>query len=473
MFSIISFRLHELTGEINNLTFLGGKQIKDFTKANENSVIFFTDAPNLLHFSKFAITFYKNVSFARSSEREGKGFGCKDYPCIVPFHKGRKVKDAAQAPFDAANFTRWCKDSFDGKNHVIEHPEDLRKLLETKDTIVFGVGVSERPKWLDSKLHFYATTSKVFEILKIKVSDGLYSYSASSRIMKEIKDNEQHDFGRYVSYINQPEMFTKKYWGGFVLDPTNITDNEVEFKIMDELGKKYKDSIKLAPIHDGMGWDAIRGSNVMYFDIPFFVLFETNGDIKKRWLVIKREDSHNIEYLDGFINGIINGTQKYTVIDEQPQPTKKYMKTLTYSTFWPTIESNEGDSLVVFTSAQCESCLKPYLLINKTATLLRENTIRVYSYNCSINEVPDNYTAEPTLPTIALFKHGKVHEKPAIFKGHEFTEDIIQWIQNEATSKIVAPPFDIHKVRKDIADEYYKYAPQEEFVATKVEKHFD
>ena len=473
--SLLSYRLTNLTGEIHNLTYLEGNHIKDYTKNHQHSIIFFTDKPNLLYFTKYAINIYKNISFARSSARDGKGYGCNpdaQYPCVVPFLKGRKIKDATHAPISGINFTRWCKQVFDGHNHYIEHPEALRQVLETEETVVIGVGVEERPEWIPKKFHFFMTNSKVFENLKIKVENGIYSYSAKDRTMHEISESEKHDFGVYVSNLLQEKTYNKKFWGGFALNPQNATQNQLEFEIMNEIGKKYSNSINLAPLYDEWGWKLVREGRIIFFDVPFFFVFESRKNMSNRWIITNYTLSHDKDYVDNFVRGIINGSEKYTVVSEPPPtPTRRYMKTLTLNTFWETVDSNYTDVLVIFASKECENCLKPYLIVNKTASLLRENKIRVFSYNCSLNEIPVGLHIEQ-LPTIALFRKGKDPTQPLVYKGNELTEDLITWVKEQGTDRLDVPPFDIDKVRQDIANEYYELAPPVDFVVTKTETTF-
>ena len=471
--SLLSFRLTNLTGEIHNLTFLGGNLIKDYTKNHKNCVILFSDKETVLHFTKFAITYYKNITFARSSERDGHGYGCERYPCPVPFFNGRKVKDAPPAPYSAINFTRWCKDTFDQNTHYIEHPEALRQVLEGNETVVFGIGIDTRPDWIPKKFNFYMTNPKVFEMLKIKVENGLYSYSSKSRILHELTTKNRAEIGAYVSNLLEEKAYNKRFWGGFAINPQDPEMNAIEYDIMNDLGKKYSNAINLAPLYDAWGWNLVKDGRIVFFDVPFFFVFESHKNMNRRWVITNKTLSHDKNYVDNFIRGIINGSIKHSVINEdEPEVSKKYMKPLTSKTFWKTLETNPSDSLVIFTSQECQNCLKPRLVVNKTASLLRENPIKIYHFNCSLNEIPEGLDIGPALPAIALFKKGHARSKPLLYTGMDITEDLITWLKQKAVDRIDVPPFDLKKVREEIASEFYSLAPPVDYVVTKTETKF-
>ncbi|EAX91334.1 hypothetical protein TVAG_493020 [Trichomonas vaginalis G3] len=454
IFPLVFYRLKEVTGEIDQLPYLSGKMIKEFAKSHENTVMLFSDRTRPLHFVKFALEFYKsNVTFARASERDGKGYKCTSFPCIFAFKNGRRIIDSEPVPSQAINFTRWVKYIFENNDHSIEHPEVLRRLLASKQTCVISIGNYPRPKFMNKDMHFYQVNPSVFKLLNMEVKEGLYSYTALARILHEIKDSN-HDFNTYVQNFDEKEYFSKKYFGGFVLQTTDNPKCQLEFDIMNKLGKKYEKEISFAPIYGKVAFSFLENAKIHLFDTPMFVVFETDGIFSNRYTIINQTLMHDYNYIDQFVGDIVSGKKNYTVHSEILEPTKnKYLKPISYESFWPTLNMSIADTVVYFYSGQCEGCLKMRLVINRTASLLRENNIKFYTYNLSLNEMPSNLELGRTIPQTYLFRHNKL-QKPLLYDGLEIVGELIAFLKEQGTERLDVPSYSEKKIRKEIADEY-------------------
>ena len=470
---LITFRIHELIGELNYIPKINEtKEIEIFLKKNTNSLIFFDDSEDPCPFAKFSLNkLKKNINFALSTNEIGKSYGCLTFPCIKAFLNGKLIDTYENLPLSSIDFMLWSKNLFEGNFRTLYHPEEIRLLLEGKKTIIFGVDVKEIPKYIPNDIIFYSTSSELFKLLNFNVSKGIYQYNPSERYLRLLSNKNKYDENEYIMNYPNDNIQNKKYWGGFVIDTDNNKDNEKEFQLLTDLGKKYSKDINFINIYGEAGLKILKFAHIQYFDIPFFVLFESNKTLQRRWSIINYNDLHNFTYLDNFINDIIYNNkppirQSENIIENK----NRKMLTTSHNNLNESLLSSEYDSVVLFTSKQCQICLRLFLLVNKTASLLRQNPIKIYHFNTSLNDIPEYINFLDSLPSLYYFKR-KDLDNPIKFRGIEEVDSIIDFIKSNSKIPIDVPYFDSKKVHDDIANEFLsieKYK-ENEIIITKKE----
>lgn len=471
MFSLIFYRLKEITGEIDTLPFLSGKQIKEFAKKHENTVIFFEDRSKPLHFAKFALELYKdNVTFARASERDGKGYKCTEFPCIFAYKNGRKIIDSEPVPMGATNFTRWVKYIFENNIHTIEHPEVLRRILHSKQTSILAVGGQERPNYVSKDYHYYKVDASVFKYLNMDIKDGIYTFSALDRTLHEVKD-AKHDYKSHVSDFLDKSYFEKDYFAGYVIKGENDSLCSVEFDIMNRLGAKFGEKMTFAPLFGRVAYDFLLSSRLHLFDFPIFLVFETKGVLTLRYTIINQTLIHQYDYVEKFVSDIINKKINYTFHSEAIEPTRKYLKPLNYEQFWPTLNLSVADTLVFFYNSKDDDCLRARIVLNKTASLMRENNLKFYMYNMSRNEIPENLDLpKKYLPQTLLFRKG--HMDQLIYEGAENVMAVCEWLKENCVERLDIPAFSEKKINDEVAKEYEQLAEPPNLTMTMTSQSF-
>lgn len=444
-----------MIGEINYLERVDN--VEKYIHKNEKAVICFDDFSNPCYYATYAASkMKKSISFGISAEKNA--IYCEKTPCLVPFYRGSVLNSSGIAPKASIEFARWCKTAFSGSTRKAEHPEDLRKVIEGNNQVIFAVDSLNRPKYIPESETMYLTSSKAFKMLGVDVKKGFYKFNPNDRYLRQINSQNPYDGEIYVKGILDKSLYSRKYWAGFVLDTDNERDNADEMRIMDLLSRDFHDNISFAPIIGKDGADIVRKSKTIFFDIPMFIVFDTESNFERRWVIIDHNQAHNVTFIKNYLNRILNGEEPAKKISENELDHKgRRMLSINHDNFMDTIRNDNCDSVVLFTSKQCEVCLRLFLIVNKTANLLRQNDIKFYHLNASLNDIP---VSIDSLPSLLFWKNGKENEAPYKFNGIEEVENIVDFVKAYSTIPIDVPIFDKQKIHNEITDEFYIHSDQ-------------
>lgn len=444
MFVFLLLRLQEYLGEQRTLERVPSKRLYEFVRKHKKSIVSFDNNVKPIKFATYAINTLKDeIGFAIGTERDGIGYGCEKFPCVVPFKNGRQILGASVAPEDPTNFTLWCMNVFNDYNIDVKHPEMLRKILMDENSVVIGVNMSNRPDFIKKKMFFYSVDQSLFAKIGVNnVEKGYYYYNADEKIMRELNQS-MIDYEKYITSLKDEKLKSKSFWGGYIVDDDNDENSEIEYNIMRELGKKYKGEINMVPIYENSL--LLKEARILFFEKSSFVIFDSKKEITNRYVMLKEENTHKIKNVELFVNKIIQNKIKTSTLSVQTKKSETSFRKLNYNNFWHTINNDNSDSLVYFYSNKYNSP-KSAAVVKKSIELINANTIKCYEYDLSHNDIPIDLEISKA-PNIFFFSKNR---KPG-FHEYKFSYRVdmfIDWLTRVSTSSIKVPLLDVDKSSK-------------------------
>jgi hypothetical protein len=155
--------------------------------------------------------------------------------------------------------------------------EELRRLLETEQTFVFGVDLPDHFTAFRHDVPFFSVRSEAFRLLGFNLTAGYYAYRGVDRNLVLIPDTK---LGKYREYLKTPlvsigaaNFSERPFAGGFVIDVENETNSEGQMKIMRQIASQFQ-RFSIGPIIGNKGAELAVDGNFSKVEGPLFVVWK-------------------------------------------------------------------------------------------------------------------------------------------------------------------------------------------------------
>jgi hypothetical protein len=246
MFSLLlSLRVTDPLGMIQIVPILEDSDVLSFLKSNSPSVLFFP--PNRSHFSFASLAVYryrKQFKFSFATESAGFSLNLSNFPIAAVFNGSTKIFSTYSSD-SAIEFAQQCHHHllYALPKPKILQAEELRRLLNTEETFVFGVDLPDPFTAFRNDVLFFAVKSEVFREIGFNLTAGYYAYRGIDRNLALIPDTKLR---KYREYLKTPIVrmaavnFTERpFAGGYVMDIENETNSEEQIRILRQLAPKF------------------------------------------------------------------------------------------------------------------------------------------------------------------------------------------------------------------------------------------
>lgn len=454
MFLIFSLliRIKKPIGESNYIPRVNETELNKFLLSHELSVVFFADAKTRFDFANYAIKRHTPyISFVVATKDSSKSHQCDDSICIRAYRKSKPI-DTVSPPHTAIGFEKWCYYLTTPHDVTLTHPDQLREIFTQHGNFVFGVDIHTRPEHLKGDFTYYAVPAYFFSYFKINVTSGLYIYRSADRQLVKITGNLKNYLKIPVVDINLVDLSKRKYFGGYFVSYNDEESNQMEIAILHTLASKYQ-TFYLSSIAGKIAEDISLKSLIHFVPPPFFAIFESSTVSKNRWIINDPTKIHDIVYLTQFLEDIESGKQPYTKLSGKPENCS--FTPIEYNSFIDVVTKDNSDSIILYYSPYTSSCLKSSLIMEKIKSLLPNGyQLKIYLYDLTLNDLPDDFPPED-FPILVLYNKNK-KQAPIPYDGEIGFEEILTFINEEASVPTKIDDYDLVTINKEISNEMQK-----------------
>lgn len=456
LFSLL-LRFPNPTGESAYLEFLQISQLPAFLKKNKRSVVIFEEAQYMLDFMNYGIMINEGkIGFVTCNISGAEKYGCKTSPCFMPFEYEKPIQMEAPV-FSPVHFAEWLEHVKEPRQYKVKRIEELRIIFERHEPIVIGVDLTERPENITDGIPFYLADAKLFEEFQIyNLTKGLYIYRYADRqFIPMTSDYETMSKTPITDLSTNPDaIVSKPFFGGFVLhDKSTVDEYQLEIDILTNLANKYTDKINLIAQPKSLLKDLIDKLSLKKAKPPYFFVFNsTNISSEYRYVVVEKEQQHDIKYLEKFLEDIFEGKLNSTTISQRVpnEPPDLTFRCVVTSNFKDKILNESEDALVVVTAPWCHHCKDFKPVLNVTSQLLRNiTTIKFYWMDGTKNEYPPELPNFRGFPTLFLYPAGRKNETDA-YDGERDVPGLISYLTANATTKFEPPTYNETEILTEI-----------------------
>jgi hypothetical protein len=225
-----------------------------FLKTNSPAVVFFGNRSEF-EYASFSVYHYrKTFKFSLASPEAAASLNLSPVPIAAIFNGSSRVFSTynGSSPVDFAQQLQahvW----FNFPRSRILLPEELRRILGTQSSFIFGVDktYSEPFPNFRGDVPFFTGRTELFKELGLPVSAGYYAYRGVERNLVRIPDTKVRT---YRDYLKTPLIrmdaanFTQRpFLAGFVIDEKNESAAEEQVRVMKALAPKLPE-FAFAPI---------------------------------------------------------------------------------------------------------------------------------------------------------------------------------------------------------------------------------
>lgn len=444
MFSLILFllgiQLNIVTGEAAYLDNLDNASLTEFIGSKMPSVVVFEDRNYVIDFMNFGIKKFRNqIKFAKANLTYASEYKCVNNPCFVAFQDGKRILNYNGKTTDV-DFTLWLNKVLTPHNYKIDFSsEQLIEIFLNGEDFLVGVDVDKRPSNVPDDLDFYQLSSDMMKKLRLNVTKGNYLFRSADRKLIPLNNNYEEVKDSKLTNLVKGNLSSKKYLVGFITDESNTTKVDEEITILNELANKFDNSCNFVFLNDIQGGPITQRALLQKANPPYFFVIDQEGDNKHRWVVQDIEEQSNYNYLESFLQRVINGEENFTLISAiLPNQDNVTFKQICSKNFDEITQKNDTDVLVVITTPWCSHCKKFKVVLEKAAEVLQSyESIKFYWIDGTLNDLPDTFPNYEGYPTMFLWPAGKKSKEQIItFNNERSVEGIIKFLNNSATTDL-------------------------------------
>ncbi|KAH0784984.1 Thioredoxin family protein [Histomonas meleagridis] len=448
---LIFYRIKGPVGESANIPTYYGELLNETIRTSPRTVVIFANPNVRIDFADYGIKLYKDkITFIRAPDSEGEPYGCGKPPCIIPFEKGRQIVDLGSAPISAASFTIWLRFVLtSGRVEVTSH-EHLRILFEGHEPILIGVDTSSRPRSIPDDVPLYFVSSELLAQFNVSAKKGVYIYRPADRELLPFKGAVEKLLDTPIVEETQINTSLTEYISGFVIDPNDEESSHTELNLLKELAPKFAGKSQFTILHSEESEKLLKDAEIDGLPKPYFFTFVSNDISGGRWVIKDKKLIHSLSYLETLLNGIINGTEEFTFISEEP-PTDNdvLVKKAVGNTLESVVMQENKDVVVMFVASTDSNSMQSLPVLTVIANLLKDSDVEFYMIDCALNDLPEFVPSLEQYPEIIMFPMGK-KDKPVKHQGFRAFETVLEFIQKNAKTNVKVPEYDIEEIGKQI-----------------------
>ena len=406
IFLIQILKIKENLGEYSNLPVIKCEDITNLLKKNNHSLVIFENEEFSFNFMNFGINQFKNqINFIKTHYEENCSIKCFEQPCFLPFYQTEEL-NIGKIPLVASEFSNWLRLLINPFEMKITKSEELQYLFQLNKNLIFLVDLEEIPNNIPKNMTIYKVTSSIFAALNFSIGQGIFLYRYIDRELIQIEDNYEILINSSIKNLKYLNINSKQFLAGFVSKEDNDNFNEVAYYTLNELNKQFNSKINFVPFIGSESQKYIEIGNLQSFEEPIFVVFNTNEIEKGRWLLTGDGFKlTNLTILTEFLEEIISGKKKYTIISKElPEQNESIIfKEINAENFDEMVKNENYDVLVAFTAPWCHHCNTFKPILKAASQVLINNNIKIYFIDATSNDIPKYVPEIQGFPTLYLW----------------------------------------------------------------------
>lgn len=445
------FKVPEKLGRCYYLRHYDASNITNTLATSPITIVFFVDKSNILDFANYALKlFRKQINFIISDKSTAEQFNITSIPMIAQFQRSKFISTYAgqiSAPF----FAQWCQfilNEYHNRNHLL-HPEELRIIFESKNTVLFGINQNSPPKDFRKDIPFYTCESSVFSFFNLSVKPGYYIYRRLDRQLIPVDKNYHSYIRTKIVDLENEKLNDNRLVLSYFFNPSDERNSTIEIDILQQLAAKFPD-VYFAPIYQPLSRFKQLFQDLIFLQRPFVIVWNTS-DITRghRWINFDNSTINTLLGVENFLKRIQKGELPFTRVSKKSE--NKFE--LANRNFFEKIESLNKNAVVLFSNTQRGGSNAIYHNILTFSRKYFPDVSFLY-FNLSHNELPAELPIHLKQPYFLLFKRNRrtsveISIGPSLY--HFFTN-----IVNATGNDVDLPQIDYAEVQAEIGRENEK-----------------
>ncbi|KAH0790751.1 Thioredoxin family protein [Histomonas meleagridis] len=403
-----------------------------------------------MDFTDFAIKkFKRQIKFFRSNEENGKEYNCLIFPCFIAFANGKKTSGYYELP-KPTSFAQWVETTLTPGYVKIKTLESLRQIMEGFAPAVIGVDIDEKPEDLPKELSFYSVNSDLFSNFNITVEKGYYFYRTCDHELVPVQDMADIKKANESIYdMVSISMLNTTFFGGYYIGFVNETSSQLELQILKKIAPQFPD-VAFSIFYGKYAHKHIQSADLSNLEAPFFFVLSREDTDGGRWIIYNTSKIHDEQYISEFVNGIVNGTEPYSIISEPIENDSDVeFKKVVALNFHERVINNTNDVLITFTAPWCHHCQHFKPILNEAAKLASGTNVKIYWIDATSNDLPEEVPSIDGYPT-SFFWPGNDKKNPIPYDGARTVTSIFEFIKKHSSSPFEIPEFDEKEIKSKI-----------------------
>jgi protein disulfide-isomerase A1 len=339
----------------------------------------------------------------------------------------------------------------------IKSEEDLDIFKQSNDVVLIYFGKDENDINIFTKLA-RKNDEIPFGVIKDEILIQKYANNDNKIILykifdekkRELKIINEKEIQEFINKYSTPQLmpldkkafnaiFEKKIPG--IILYINKKETALYFNLMNNISKQinYKYKVIITDIKEGLAAKNAEIMNIKEKDLPTLRIADTSGDYLKKYKMEKELNEENImEFITDWENKKI---KPYIKSSDVPKENNEDVFILVGKTFEKEVINNNKDVIVLFYSPlckhltqNCKELLQNYSDVAKKLKKLNPNLIMAKIDGIE-NEVESIHIS--SFPKIKFFPGNKKNQTPIDYDGDNSVNDLIKFIKENSSFKII------------------------------------
>ena len=207
-------------------------------------------------------------------------------------------------------------------------------------------------------------------------------------------------------------------------------------KIMRKISEKKNDRllIIMTEIDEGAGKRIAEHVGIKSEKLPVIMILDSRRELKKYVLEGNIDEKNILNFIDGWEKGKL---KKFFKTQEEPKENNGDVLIVVAKTLEKEIISNNKDVMLLLHTPWCKNCNKILPNYEEIAKKLKAKNPNLILAKMDYSQNDVDFINVSELPTIIFFPGNKKNKPPLLYNGKKTTEDIIQFIKENAYNIIV------------------------------------
>ena len=390
---------------------------------------------------------------ATTEKKLDKRFELKGFPVLKLFIKGKEIEyNKERKALDVVN---WVRRKTNGTATLdINSDEEIQKLKKDNDVALLYFGDNKKDieefikvaRNVDDYPFGVVKSENLINKYSKKGTIILYkNYDEKKRELNEIKEKNIEEF---INKYSSPKLMKfdkkaaniifEKNQSAIILFADEKSKNWVKFedlmkKISDKLNYKLK--VVMTDIKEVISAKLAEKIGIIDKDLPSIRIIDMSGEHMKKYKMEGEIEEKNIcKFIEDWEKKRI---KSYVKSGEEPKVNNEDVFIVVGNTFEKEVINNNKDVMVLFYSPWCYHCKALLPKYEEVAKKLKVKNPKLLltKINAIENEVEsiDDYG----FPKIKFYPGNKKDRPPIDYNGDQAVEDIIKFIKNYSSNKII------------------------------------
>jgi len=434
------YRVTEPIGIIHYIPSFSCEKIPSILNSSEKTVFFIGNDRSTFSFANFGILKYKNtVKFIYINDSIECSDICESTPCMAAYHQDRQIMTEYRIG-NSPEFIDWMRYISNPVQSRVTNLEEFRRIFSTNRDSLLAVDIDEIDYEIPDDIQLLHVPLEYFTYIDFSLIPGLYYYRFLDREIIPYEGNLKAIRNLSIKSLNSPDLLTKPYVAGFVIEPENDLYLQTSYMYLNDLAHIY-DQVNFVNFVGKESHTFVEKGNLGNFEAPFFVIFNSSHISSGRWILTQNYSMmSNISIFQDYIERVVSGKEPFTVYSKElPEQNESLgIQEINAKTFHEKVMNEKFDVFVAFTAPWCHHCntLKP--VMNETGELFAHTPIKFYHFDATENDYPHSIPSIDGYPTVFYFPSGSKSE-PIEYDEERSINGFVSFIRNHTKLKFNDP----------------------------------